>query len=51
MKRLKLELKLKRQLNLVRSTVRKLTPEELEQVRGGEATLTCPPTCSTPYTE
>jgi hypothetical protein len=51
MKRTKLDLKLKRQLNLVRSTIWTLTPEQLEQVNGGYLTLTCPPPCSTPYTK
>lgn len=54
----KLDLKLKRRLELVRTTVRQLTPTELRQVNGGEtenATYTCPTkTCNNcgcePYT-
>ncbi len=41
----KLELKVKRRLELVRTTIRELTPTQLGQVNGGEtedmATLTC----------
>lgn len=48
MKRIKvkstLELKLQRRLELVRTTVRELTPEQYRQVRGGrnEITNCCP---------
>ena len=41
----KLELKVKRRLELVRTTIRELTPTQLEHVNGGVeenfATLTC----------
>ena len=52
MKRTKVNSKLKRQLELVRSTLRTLTPTELGRVNGGgedEATLACATRCY--YTE
>jgi hypothetical protein len=51
MKRTKLDLRLKRQLKLVRDTVRELTPSQLQQVNGGNfETFTCTPSCSDPVT-
>ena len=35
------QLKLKRRLELVRTTVRELTPAQLGQINGGEATVGC----------
>jgi hypothetical protein len=49
MKRTKVELKLRRQLKLVRSTVRELTPEELKRVNGGGDTFGCA-SCPDPWT-
>ena len=47
-------LKLKRKLALVHTTIRDLTPMQLQQVNGGTdttfVTFTCPP-CSNVYTE
>ena len=49
MKRTKVNLKLKRQLELVRTTIRQLTPPELRRVNGGGeeeySTNTCPTKC------
>jgi hypothetical protein len=50
MKRTKVELKLKRRLELIRTTVRELSPEQLRDPKGGAATYTCDPSCSDPYT-
>jgi hypothetical protein len=51
MKRTSKNLKLKRRLELVRTTVRELSPASLEQVHGGNASLyNCPTKCC-PYTD
>jgi hypothetical protein len=53
MKRTKLEMKLNKRLNLVRTTICELTPTELRQVNGGTmVTFTCTDNCpcSNPYT-
>jgi hypothetical protein len=47
----KRDLKLKRRLELVRTTIRELTPTQLGQVNGGtETVLDAPSGCIRPYT-
>jgi hypothetical protein len=51
MKRTSKNLKLKRRLELVRTTLRELSPDKLEQVHGAEASMwNCPTKCC-PYTQ
>jgi len=53
MKRTNTQLKLKRRLELVRTTVRELTPEQLAQVNGGNtekmASASCVQCCELTY--
>ncbi len=51
MKRTNKNLKLKRRLELVRTTVRELSPAQIEQVHGGFATIYDCPTRCCPYTD
>jgi hypothetical protein len=48
--KLKLELKVKRRLELVRNHLRELTGAELEQIQGGAPTARCD-TCNNVYTK
>jgi hypothetical protein len=45
MKRTNTKLELKRRLELLRTTVRELTPAQLQQVNGGNATAMCISKC------